>query len=299
MRVLGLLDFYPPFSQVGAWIATHELLSRLVNDYNYTVDIATTFSTKSYCVDGVRVLGREYDIKEYDLVIDHAGGVANFNEDSVPKISMVHGLVDSVPDLEYGFYVFPSEFARGAKPGVVCIPPTRDECFSVTPNVDGYVTLINLSKYKGVDLFKRLAFSMPETNFLGVRGGWGKQEIVATTNTKVMGTTSYIKRVYQRTGVLLLPSIETWGRVGVEAMCSGIPVIAHPGSGLDESLSSAGVYCDNKDTQAWAEAIYLLKDPVVYAEQSAICRERFTEIKKLESEGLAALVDRLGELCVS
>ncbi|MFE4971343.1 glycosyltransferase [Kitasatospora sp. NPDC056651] len=51
------------------------------------------------------------------------------------------------------------------------------------------------------------------------------------------------ERVYARSRVVLMPSShESWGRVGVEAFASGIPVIAHPTPGLAECLGHAGIY---------------------------------------------------------
>jgi glycosyltransferase involved in cell wall biosynthesis len=65
--------------------------------------------------------------------------------------------------------------------------------------------------------------------------------------------------VYARTRVLLMPSErETWGRVGVEAMCSGIPVIAHPTEGLRESLGVAGMFVDRDDVAGWVRTVHKL-----------------------------------------
>ena len=53
---------------------------------------------------------------------------------------------------------------------------------------------------------------------------------------------------------------ESWGMVGVEAMHSGIPVIAHPTPGLRESLADAGTFIDRGDVDAWEAAIRRLYD---------------------------------------
>jgi len=42
---------------------------------------------------------------------------------------------------------------------------------------------------------------------------------------------------------------ESWGRVAVEAMASGIPVVAHPTIGLKESCGEAAIYCDRNEPE--------------------------------------------------
>ena len=39
---------------------------------------------------------------------------------------------------------------------------------------------------------------------------------------------------------------ETWGRVAIEAISSGIPVIANPTEGLREALDYCGIYISLK-----------------------------------------------------
>ena len=79
--------------------------------------------------------------------------------------------------------------------------------------------------------------------------------------------------------VLLMPSIaETWGRTGIEAMCFGIPVIAHPTPGLRESLGDAGIFVDRNDLAGWVGAIRSLDDPDEYARRSAAALARVAEL---------------------
>jgi len=65
---------------------------------------------------------------------------------------------------------------------------------------------------------------------------------------------------------------ESWGRVGVEAMASGIPVIAHPTPGLQESLGDAGVFVDRNDIDGWERAIRRLLTPRAYGTASKKAR---------------------------
>jgi glycosyltransferase involved in cell wall biosynthesis len=110
---------------------------------------------------------------------------------------------------------------------------------------------------------------LPDTRFLAVRGGYGHQVIpkVVPSNVEVIDTTDDpVGEIYARTRILLVPSFyESWGRVGLEAASSGIPVIASPTRGLQESLGEAGIFRDPERPAHWAAAITMLSDPDIYA----------------------------------
>jgi glycosyltransferase involved in cell wall biosynthesis len=85
--------------------------------------------------------------------------------------------------------------------------------------------------------------------------------------------------VYARTKLLLMPSdYESWGRVGVEAMASGIPVIAHPTEGLTESLGDAGTFIHRDDIPAWCDAITRLLKPRAWGAASKKAKARSAEL---------------------
>jgi glycosyltransferase involved in cell wall biosynthesis len=71
---------------------------------------------------------------------------------------------------------------------------------------------------------------------------------------------------------------ESYGRVAVEAMCSGIPVVAHPTPGLMESLGEAGVFADRDDLDAWEAAVKRLFSPKVYPQASKASAARAAEL---------------------
>ena len=116
-------------------------------------------------------------------------------------------------------------------------------------------------------------------------------------NVEVIGKTSNMRDdVYARTRVLLMPSTrESWGMTGVEAMASGIPVIASPLPGLRESLGFAGIFVDPSDHQGWVDAIVRLDDPDVYGEASAKAVERSVELDP--ATDLNRFVNALEGLC--
>ncbi len=171
----------------------------------------------------------------------------------------------------------------------VCYPPVYWRDYAVETNRT-YVTLINVNRNKGGDVLINIAKEMPDVKFLGVQGAYSKQVYGQTPNLTYMKTTPEIKTIYAQTSILLMPSKEeSWGRTAIEAMSSGIPVIAHPTPGLVESCGKAGIFCDRYDTGAWVREIRkLLNDENYYQECSLACKRRAME---LEPEG------QLHQLC--
>ncbi len=183
---------------------------------------------------------------------------------------------------------------------IVVHPPIDAAKFKTTPGE--HITLVNLTEKKGVCTFKSIAEKMPDRRFLGVQGGWGVQKPPELANVTVIPKTPNIRDdVYAKTKILLMPSqyvgpteewnwTESWGMVGVEAMCSGIPVIAHPTPGLLESLSYAGIFIDREDINGWVEAIKRLDDPEVYRKHSELALKRAAELDPNPQ------IDRLADL---
>jgi hypothetical protein len=168
---------------------------------------------------------------------------------------------------------------RPALPRHVVYPPVDPAAYAVIQR-DSLVTQINLAK--NGELLWEVARLLPETRFLAVQGGYGPQVIpkVVPDNVEVIETTDDpVGEIYARTRILLVPSVyESWGRVGMEAASSGIPVIASPTSGLQESLSYAGLFRDPQSPAHWAEAITALSDPGIYAMYAEMACQRAQEV---------------------
>lgn len=290
MNILASTPLYPPRSRVGAWLTTHEFLSHLAGR-GHAVTVCPYMQSLTYTLDGVDVQpGFHFPklVADADVILSHCGDIGKAHElardADRPSVRLYHG--GPVQGLDgSAVVVFNSESAKAASswdgPSVVCPPATVPEKVRVTPGDS--VTLVNLSREKGGGTFIKLAQVMPGTKFLGVIGHTGAQRKPRTRNVEVVSNTPDIRDVFSRTRILLMPSkAETWGRVGVEAMCSGIPVIAHPTPGLEESLGDAGIFVPRGDIKAWVAEIERLEDPDEWRAQS---EKALARVAELDPEG--------------
>jgi glycosyltransferase involved in cell wall biosynthesis len=179
---------------------------------------------------------------------------------------------------------------------MVVRPPVFAADYATTPG--GLITMVNLNREKGAETFWKLAARMPEHRFLAVQGAYGHQIVKDLPNVEVVPQVpggQMREQVYARTRVLLVPShVESWGRVGVEAMASGIPVVAAPTPGLSESLADAGIFCETGDVDAWEASIRALDDA---AEWSAASERALQRSKELDpAADLAAWVEAIETL---
>lgn len=140
-------------------------------------------------------------------------------------------------------------------------PPLTPERHWVSQTGDAH-TLVNLNPDKGAHLFYELAAKEPDRKFVGVIGGHGQQIIRHNLpNVEIMGHDPDMRRVWGRTRVLLMPSIqESYGLVAVEAGLNGIPTIAHPTDGLLENLGAGGLFADRDSVSEWQHQLRLLDE---------------------------------------
>jgi glycosyltransferase involved in cell wall biosynthesis len=83
--------------------------------------------------------------------------------------------------------------------------------------------------------------------------------------------------------------------VAVEAMSSGIPVIANPTPGLKEAMGNAGIFCYREDVSAWVREIKkLTEDESYYKSVSDRCRARAKELDPVpQMDAFAAWILKL------
>lgn len=178
--------------------------------------------------------------------------------------------------------LFFAEYPQSVRPvrELVVRPPVFAEDYATKPG--RAVTLINCNEAKGGKVLEALARRMPDVSFLAVRGAYGEQILPDLPNVEVVEHVDgqdMREQVFGRTKVLLMPSsYESWGRAGVEALASGIPVVAHPTPGLCESLGEAGVYVDRNDVEGYEAVLRRLLVPAEYRLASKRARARSAEL---------------------
>jgi hypothetical protein len=194
--------------------------------------------------------------------------------------------------------LFFAEYPKSTRPAasLVVRPPVFAEDYRTRPGKK--VTLVNCNPEKGGRVLEKLARRMPDVEFMAVRGAYGEQVLPDLPNVEIVehvDGTQMRERVYGRTKVLLMPSsYESWGRVGAEALASGIPVVAHPTPGLCESLGEAGVFVDRNDVDGYEAVLRKLLDPPEYRLASKRAKARSAELDP--SAELAAWCDAVEAL---
>jgi glycosyltransferase involved in cell wall biosynthesis len=139
------------------------------------------------------------------------------------------------------------------------------------------ITLVNANVNKGVHQFIELAKRMPTRKFLGVKPYYGELWLPpAPPNIEWVPFDDDIRNILKRTRILLFPSYyESFGRIAVEAMYNGIPVIySKPATenvgivgsteGVEEWIMPAGIGCKRDVPEEWISAIETLDDQTTY-----------------------------------
>jgi glycosyltransferase involved in cell wall biosynthesis len=143
------------------------------------------------------------------------------------------------------------------------------------------ITLINANQNKGVHVFLEIAKRMPERRFLGVLPYYGELRVPpAPSNVEWIPFQDDIRDVLRRTRILLVPSYyESFGRVAMEAMINGIPVMyskpnpnsVYPGGsteGITSWIGDSAIPVDREVYDEWATRIRELDDEEVWTEWS-------------------------------
>lgn len=161
---------------------------------------------------------------------------------------------------------------------------------------EGFVTLVNLNENKGGRLLDRMARMAPGMKFLGVRGGYARQYLSKAPNVRNVDSQDDMRAIYRETAILIIPSAsETYGRVGIEAAISGIPVVASDLPGIREAMGSGALYVPDRVAGIWLRRIRQVLDDYGTWSQRALDRARELdpepELMVLEAE-LEALIDR-------
>lgn len=282
MRVLVILPVYEQVPPAGAMVTTREYVEHLAGA-GHAVDVVTTRKepgAEPRMEGGVRVWPLRYwrravRASRPQLVVSHHGDRKGARivaqTPGVPHLLMVHGMAEDQdlghPDLAW----FPSQACRAHYPdhrgrAFVLPPPIDPTRYRTVPG--DLVTLSGSTAAKGADVLAEVTRRMPDTRFLLVRTP-RREDPPLPGNVELIDRTDP-RQVYARTRVLLLPSTtESYGRVGVEAMVSGIPVLAAPLPGVREALGTAATYVEREDVDGWVRALRSLSTPAAYRAASA------------------------------
>jgi glycosyltransferase involved in cell wall biosynthesis len=183
-----------------------------------------------------------------------------------------------------------------AVPSIVVHTPVNWRDYEGVSSTRRFITLLNVNDNKGGRVLIDIARRMPEREFLGVEGSYGEMIIDRSLpNLAYRPLAPRVTDILADTAILLMPSRrESWGRVAIEAMAAGIPVIAHPASGPLEVLGAAGIFADRDDVGAWVRSIRELDEPARYAAFVARGRRRARELDPAaELEAFGDFVERI------
>ncbi|MCW3466512.1 glycosyltransferase family 4 protein [Chitinophaga nivalis] len=272
-KILWIIHNYPPYQNAGA-----EWMAKEINDYlaelGHEIIVISRLSPESeYNISGSRVVNtkgaeRVGPIKECDIIFTHlddsyeATDLAQ--EYNKPIVHVLHHSfeIDILrKGLQNVFLVYNSEWVKKDRayphPGIVVRPPINPARFKgMQPAQDGFITLVNCNKDKGGLILQHIARAMPDKRFLGVLGAHGQQYKGIQSNITYWDTKDDIREVFAVTSLLIAPSIyESYGRIAIEAIACGIPVVAADTPGLHESLGDAGVFVRRNNLPAWIHAI--------------------------------------------
>jgi hypothetical protein len=297
MLVVAYFHAYAPQHNAGAEMMAHTMLRELVRRGHTVEAWIPEGNTGDYEYEGVKVIRPRHKsdpltrCRDADLIVSHLHYTARAKliaaETSTPLAVIGH---NTFPESQRLFsdgvdlIVHNSQWMADTMglPGIVVRPPVFAAEYAGTAGE--HVTAVNLAEIKGPDVFYGLAARFPTTPFLAVCGAYSPQDLrYDVPNVTIIGTVApqdMRDKVYARTRVLLMPSVyESYGRVGVEALASGIPVVASPNPGVREALGAAGHYpADRTDLDQWAALLAPLLERKGWRAASRRARARSAEL---------------------
>ncbi|MER7833482.1 glycosyltransferase family 4 protein [Streptomyces sp. NPDC095602] len=300
MKICAFVHFAVPFRNAGSETMLHAMLKSLAAA-GHDVTVVTTDTPQApqqYQWDAIQGLSRSGPYEAAAAVRDLAPDVVLTQHQNTPvaidlaraigakSVFLMHNdfdlnraYLERGPDLVVFNTDWIAEQYRDQVPrSLVVHPPVWAEQHATEPG--DCITLVNCNRDKGAAHLYYLAQRIPEARFLGVIGAHGQQIRVGGANVEIVEHTTDMRRdVWARTRVLIMPSLyESYGMAGVEALASGIPVVAAPTPGLRESLGPAGIFVERDDMDGWEAALRELLNPAAYEAASAQARARSAEL---------------------
>jgi glycosyltransferase involved in cell wall biosynthesis len=300
MRVIGISHLYFPKHFSGAEVSLHTILKFLQSKGHEVRMIVSHHlrGTESYEYDGIKVYGRVvgniHQLQWGDVILSQLHTTANNILEAYkaqrPLVHFLHNNDSNYTEKIRGawgrnYVVYNAESNKNnwhfEQPSMILHPPVLFDEYSIEDKVKGtFITLINLNKNKGVEIFYKIAERLPSLNFLGIPGSYDQQILPTLPNVKLVESFLDMREIYPLIKILLMPSEhESWGRTATEAMCSGIPVICTDLPGLRENCGDAGIYIkDRNDIDEWVNQINKLQHNLNYSNRSKRCIARAKEL---------------------
>ena len=227
------------------------------------------------------------------------GRYENINKFTSGKWSEMIFFINSTMELKFHKEV--PQFSQSIVRTKVIRPIIHENKIAMSSPPDGdAITLVNANINKGVHQFIELAKRMPNRNFLGVIPYYGELWVPpAPSNVEWIPFDDDIRNILKRTRILLMPSLyESFGRIAVEAMYNGIPVlyskpdptsksISGTTEGMEEWILPAGIPCVRDKPEEWITAIESLDDADTYNVRQCLVKEHirglnlFTEAARI------------------
>lgn len=321
LRIAAPVHFAVPYRNAGSEIVLHLMLKALAAAGHqvgcWATDIPRAPRRSSY--EGVEIRSfrnikevyRDLKVWKPDVVISHHQHAEPMIRSFPRTVYLTHNdmWVNKAPlmskpslVIHNSEWVAESLKSRYGSPNreMVMHPPLDCERHQVGTTGDA-VTMVNINAHKGSSVLIHLARAFPEHQFLAVMGGHGRQEINKVRripNVEVVPHTADLRPVWERTGVIIMPSIyESFGLVPAEAGCSGIPSLTTPTPGLIESRGDAGIHIERDDLKGWERELdRLYSDPDHYRQASKASRERSAFLAKETEMNLERVVNEVESL---
>lgn len=300
MRIAALTPYYPPGRNAGSEVMLRWMMDSLVRAGHEVVVLATDAEEIRGQViqqDGAEVHFTDPKSAEKyligyrpDVIVSQQTRIpdaAKVRKATGAKVAAVihsewlyteHWLRTNPDLLVFNTHYIHELYGKGKPNEIVIHPPVWAREHRTTPG--DCITLVNMIEAKGAYTFYELTNDFPDKKFLGVIGGYGPQIVPSElpSNVEIVPNTSDMRGdVWSRTRILLMPSsTESYGMAAVEALQSGIPVIASPTEGLGESLSYSGIFVPRNDIDGWVRAIQYVEEN--YEQRSALAWERAQEL---------------------
>jgi hypothetical protein len=262
VRIVWIGHLYPPAGAAGAEWTAHEFLlacARAGHDASYW----RLAAPRPYTYEGIPVLDRA-PRGHVDAVIGHLGHAQALAQVRARRRYWMAHAAAQVPGVPLDGVIANSLHVQDQYPGSHLLRPHVPDWRYEGPRSGQSVTLINLNKEKGGDLLPQLMRLLPDVSFLGVRGAYGQQAYRRGIhgNLTVWDTQPDINVAHRATRILLMPSVESWGRVAVEAAWRQVPTIARPSIG---ALEAGVTQAYATSAEAYAQWIRdWLGDPAAY-----------------------------------